>query len=467
MDPRDTEKAREETLERLLARSLRQTLGARGAECPAPEILAAYFDHALGPTEASAWEAHFSQCAHCQQVLAALLTSEPEPTALEEREPVVTLAAKAELPATPLRKAEPAAPTAPARLGKKKWAPERYLSWNWLAPLAAAAVAAAFWLIIRPAPELPVRVAQENPAPSGEMASKAPAPPPNASMQDGALPAPSASRKKQVQAPTSSLGAVTERQPPQRAKAAPGPPRLGTKPSLADATGREGTQAQATPSQIGGIAGARIGGIAAAPPAARDEQKNITEQERAAQKKEAARGFSAGAAASKSGALRDEADKKATGELAEAPPRAGAPGTAEQRSPAGTVIVSSGANYKSAPAVIASARGWVMWRVGAQGSIERSLNAGRTWQAQASSVDADLVAGSAPSDTVCWVVGRAGTILRTTDGEHWERIPSPAMLDWTSVKAQDALRAEVSAGRKQIYVTTDGGQTWQGASPAK
>jgi photosystem II stability/assembly factor-like uncharacterized protein len=41
------------------------------------------------------------------------------------------------------------------------------------------------------------------------------------------------------------------------------------------------------------------------------------------------------------------------------------------------------------------------------------------------------------------------------------------MLDWTSVKAQDALRAEVSAGRKQIYFTTDGGETWRGASPAK
>lgn len=108
-----------------------------------------------------------------------------------------------------------------------------------------------------------------------------------------------------------------------------------------------------------------------------------------------------------------------------------------------------------------------MWRVGAQGSIERSVNAGRTWQAQASNVDADLVAGSAPSDTICWIVGRAGTILRTADGEHWEKISSPAMLDWTSVKAQDALRAEVSAGRKKIYVTTDGGQTWQGASPAK
>jgi hypothetical protein len=459
MDPRDTEKAREETLERLLARSLRQTLGARGAECPAPEILAAYFDHALGPTEASEWEAHFSRCAHCQQVLAALLTSEPEPMAVEEHEPVATLAVMAELPATPLRKAEPAAPTAPARPGKKKWGPGRYLSWNWLAPLAAAAVAAAFWLIIRPASESPVRVAQESPAPSGEMARKAPAPPPNASVQNGALPAPSASRKRRVQAPTSSLGAVTETQPSQRAKVASGPPRLGTKPSLADATGREGAQAQATPSQINGIG--------AAPAAARPEEKELTEQERAAQKKEAARGFIAGAAESKSGALRDEADKKAAGELANAPPRAGAPGAAEQRSQAGTVIVSSAANYKLAPAVIASARGWVMWRVGTQGSIERSLNAGRTWQAQASDVDADLVAGSAPSDTVCWVVGRAGTILRTTDGEHWKKIPSPAMLDWTSVKAQDALRAEVSAGRKQIYFTTDGGETWQGASPAK
>jgi len=251
------------------------------------------------------------------------------------------------------------------------------------------------------------------------------------------------------------MDADTETQPPQRAKRATGPANLETKNSLADAIRRERARVQATPSQIGGIAGA--------PAAARPEGKELAEQERAAQKKEAARGFSAGAAASRSGTLRDEADKRAAGELAKALPPAEAPGVAEQRTQTGTVTVSSAANYKSSPlAMIASARGWVMWRVGAQGSIERSLNAGRTWQAQASNVDADLVAGSAPSDTVCWLVGRAGTILRTTDGEHWEKIPSPTMLDWTSVKAQDALRAEVSAGRKQIYVTTDGGQTWQG-----
>ena len=111
---------------------------------------------------------------------------------------------------------------------------------------------------------------------------------------------------------------------------------------------------------------------------------------------------------------------------------------------------------------IASPNPYVLWRVGPAGSIERSRDAGRTWQAQVSDVNEDLLAGSAPSPTVCWVVGRAGTILRSTDGEQWEKIPSPAVLDWVAVKADDALHAAVAAANHQRYATADGGKTWRG-----
>jgi len=53
----------------------------------------------------------------------------------------------------------------------------------------------------------------------------------------------------------------------------------------------------------------------------------------------------------------------------------------------------------------------VRWRIGAGGSIQRSDDGGARWAAQASGVAQDLIAGSSPQRGVCWVVGRAGTVL--------------------------------------------------------
>jgi photosystem II stability/assembly factor-like uncharacterized protein len=79
-------------------------------------------------------------------------------------------------------------------------------------------------------------------------------------------------------------------------------------------------------------------------------------------------------------------------------------------------------------------------------------------------VSAELIAGSAPSETVCWVVGHGGTILRTTDGEHWERLASPAKSDLIGIDARDAQTAVLRTSDKLTkYVTRDGGKTWQRA----
>jgi photosystem II stability/assembly factor-like uncharacterized protein len=103
----------------------------------------------------------------------------------------------------------------------------------------------------------------------------------------------------------------------------------------------------------------------------------------------------------------------------------------------------------------------ILWRIGAEGTIERSEDSGGTWTPQQSGVATALTAASAPSESVCWVVGRAGTILRTVDGRHWEKIGSPDALDWIGVIARDASHATVSALPKVRYATTDGGRTWR------
>lgn len=109
-----------------------------------------------------------------------------------------------------------------------------------------------------------------------------------------------------------------------------------------------------------------------------------------------------------------------------------------------------------------------VWRFGRRGRIERSTDGGATWAPQSSPVHADLVAGSAPSETVCWIVGRNATILRSTDGVNWQLVPSPKQAeqsaqppDWTSVEARDAQSAVIGTEDGRHFSTSDAGKTWQ------
>jgi hypothetical protein len=106
--------------------------------------------------------------------------------------------------------------------------------------------------------------------------------------------------------------------------------------------------------------------------------------------------------------------------------------------------------------------GGVTWRLGIAGLIERSTDEGRTWQPQSSGVTSDLVAGSAANKQAAWVVGRGGVILRTADGEHWERVTGPAGVtsEWAAVAAHDAMSASVAAQDLRRFSTEDGGRTW-------
>ena len=114
------------------------------------------------------------------------------------------------------------------------------------------------------------------------------------------------------------------------------------------------------------------------------------------------------------------------------------------------------------PVVVASPNRIVLWRLSSGGRVERSADQGKTWQLQSSGVTSDLLTGAAPSDKVAWVAGRAGVVLRTTDGEHWQRVASPAAAaDWTSIEASDALRSTVTSGDGRHFATADGGQTWK------
>jgi hypothetical protein len=89
----------------------------------------------------------------------------------------------------------------------------------------------------------------------------------------------------------------------------------------------------------------------------------------------------------------------------------------------------------------------IRWRIlGA--AVERSTDAGATWTSVSTGVEAELTAGVAPAPAVCWLVGRRGVVLLSTDGRTFRRVPFPESTDLVSVRAIDT--------RTVIVTTADG-----------
>ena len=71
-----------------------------------------------------------------------------------------------------------------------------------------------------------------------------------------------------------------------------------------------------------------------------------------------------------------------------------------------------------------------------------------------------LAAGASPGGRVCWLAGRSGAVLVTTDGTRFSRVSAPAPADFVSVSATDARNATVAAADGRRFRTTDQGATW-------
>ena len=103
----------------------------------------------------------------------------------------------------------------------------------------------------------------------------------------------------------------------------------------------------------------------------------------------------------------------------------------------------------------------VRWRFSGT-SVERSVDGGTTWRPQTIGATTQLLAGSAPDPRICWLVGRSGAVLLTTDGETWRRLEFPdATRDLVAVAARSASAATVTTSTGMIYETSDGGKTWR------
>jgi hypothetical protein len=101
------------------------------------------------------------------------------------------------------------------------------------------------------------------------------------------------------------------------------------------------------------------------------------------------------------------------------------------------------------------------WRlIQTPGFVEHSTDGGATWTRQPVDAQAPLTAGVSPLPSICWFVGRGGTVLLTTDAVTWERLPFPEETDLVTIRATDGKSATVTTADGRTFTTTDGGSTW-------
>jgi photosystem II stability/assembly factor-like uncharacterized protein len=129
----------------------------------------------------------------------------------------------------------------------------------------------------------------------------------------------------------------------------------------------------------------------------------------------------------------------------------------------------AGATFRTAALEIRSPDFNYRWRIVPPTGIQRSTDGGTTWfvvdplpvaTRASNGTTTVLTAGSSPSRDICWIVGRAGVVLLSTNGATWQRRPFAEAVDLTDVRAADAARAIVTTADGRQFATADGGITW-------
>lgn len=454
---------REETLARRVGEALDQLHPGGTGDCPDAEIIAAYAEQALAPSESAAWEGHFASCARCRKILRVLAASADTPLAEKEVAHLGQLVS---------------AVSAPAEVAGKSQSrvPRRIADWRvrWLAPALGAAAVLAVWFVVRP----PWRAPSQNGDPT--LVAQAPR------EEAPASPAPAPADQAPSYAPPQDLKSKSTASPDLPATKSAPPSAISTPLNGRSNTGSEGEVVSGGVQAMGADAlrkkespaipankpaTSAMASPAAPPPVA--EAQAVTN----ALQSDTTTGQRNRAAPNQNDEL--DAAKDAGG--ASADKQAGAPDQAAN------ALALPQARAKAAPipqrqrefsalksaekvaGILTAPSGTVLWLAGKGGSIQRSTDAGRSWISQQSPSQDDWLAGAAVSDTACWLVGRNGAIARTTDGQQWGIVapsaqsagPAGKLPDWIAVTATDAVTATITSVDGRKFATADGGKTWQ------
>jgi len=415
--------------DRSIEHLLRQTLQASTAvtSCLDAEQLAAWVAGGLTQSEAAAAEQHLADCSHCQSMLAAFVESEPAPVVVAS--PVVR----------PLR-----------------WRSRA----TWLVPAAAAAAVALVWVAVTREPtDLPPSVTTmarvEDPSPAqpaevtgspevsrGAVTAVDPPVPVDPQLQPGrglaqsTSPSPAINQQRQESAADRSL----------TSSAVPRSFAIGAVPlpSIVD-SGAAGSASPAAPPIPTQTSPASNSAPAPSPPAG--------PAERSAGRAAVSPRFDSSAAAVRSEVAPISQPTMGTAVRADLPVHVQALGRGAVEFSAPTVGTTTLEAARSAQPV--------RWRIEATGSVARSADGGVSWAAVLLAPSTVITAGSAPVGGVCWLAGRNGTVLRSTDDATFVPVVVPEAGAVATIQARDASTATVTMAGGRVFSTTDGGRSWR------
>lgn len=106
------------------------------------------------------------------------------------------------------------------------------------------------------------------------------------------------------------------------------------------------------------------------------------------------------------------------------------------------------------------------WTLSSEGALQRSLDAGKTWETIPLASTAVFRALSA-LDSDIWVGGSGGALYHSSDaGQHWVQVKPTAdgkslTADIVGLEFTDTRRGKLTTASGETWITTDAGQSWQ------
>lgn len=137
-----------------------------------------------------------------------------------------------------------------------------------------------------------------------------------------------------------------------------------------------------------------------------------------------------------------------------------------RRAGARPTAAATSADATGSPIMKSALRAALHWRVSTEGALERSTDAGRTWQFVRVGAAATTFRSFSSVGRDLWAGGTGGALYHSPDNGHtWQRVTvksGAAILesDITRVEFTDAQHGTVTTTTGETWATADGGATW-------